>query len=153
MFLFCIICMFLYILGGDTAPNISVPCKVSRHNSELRNGPWGLSHAKKNSIYPIGIIRERCYNQHQTGGNLTPKTWGFWAWGAHYLGFATRHDAWEKRCQKKKIGPKRWWKVVIYHGTLPKTNIAIENPPFWWYLQGNMGIFMGYVSFREGSIK
>ena len=27
--------------------------------------------------------------------------------------------------------------------TLPKTNIAMENPPFWWYLQGNMGIFMG----------
>ena len=26
----------------------------------------------------------------------------------------------------------------------------MENPPFWWYLQGNMGIFMGYVSFREG---
>ena len=35
--------------------------------------------------------------------------------------------------------------------TLPKSNIAIENPPFWWYLQGNKGIFMGYVSFREGS--
>ncbi len=35
--------------------------------------------------------------------------------------------------------------------TLPKTNIAIENPPFWWYLQGNMGVFMGYVSFREGN--
>ena len=35
--------------------------------------------------------------------------------------------------------------------TLPKTNIAMENPPFWWYLQGNMGIFMGYVSFREGN--
>ena len=36
--------------------------------------------------------------------------------------------------------------------TLPKTNIAMENPPFWWYLQGNMVIFMGYVSFREGNI-
>ncbi len=35
--------------------------------------------------------------------------------------------------------------------TLPKTNRAIENPPSWWYLQGNMGIFMGYVSFREGT--
>ena len=35
--------------------------------------------------------------------------------------------------------------------TLPKTHIAIENPPFWWYLEGNMGISMGYVSFREGS--
>ena len=102
MCLFCTICMFLYILGGDTAPNISVPRKVSRHNSELRNGPWGLSHAKTNNIYPIGIIRERCYNQHQAGGNLTPKTWGFW--GAHYLGFATRHDAWEKSA--KTYSPK-----------------------------------------------
>ena len=36
--------------------------------------------------------------------------------------------------------------------TLPKTNIAMENPPFGWYLQGNMGIFMGYVSFREGTM-
>ena len=27
----------------------------------------------------------------------------------------------------------------------------MENPPFWWYLPGKMGIFMGYVSFREGS--
>ena len=40
-----------------------------------------------------------------------------------------------------------------YKVTLPKTNIAMENPPFWWYLQGNMGIFMGYVSFREVSGK
>ena len=38
----------------------------------------------------------------------------------------------------------------MYETTLPKTNIAIENPPFWWYLQGNKGVFMGYVSFREG---
>ena len=37
------------------------------------------------------------------------------------------------------------------YAILPKTNIAIENPPFWWYLEGNMGISMGYVSFREGS--
>ena len=34
--------------------------------------------------------------------------------------------------------------------TLPETNIAMENPPFWWYLPGKMGIFMGYVSFKEG---
>ena len=34
--------------------------------------------------------------------------------------------------------------------TLPETNIAMENPPFWWYFSGKMGIFMGYVSFREG---
>ena len=35
--------------------------------------------------------------------------------------------------------------------TLPATNIAMENPLFWWYLLGKMGMFMGYVSFREGS--
>ena len=35
--------------------------------------------------------------------------------------------------------------------TLPETNIAMENPPFWWYLPGKMGIFMGYVSLREGN--
>ena len=35
--------------------------------------------------------------------------------------------------------------------TLPETNIAMENPPFWWYLPGKMVIFMGYVSFREGT--
>ena len=33
--------------------------------------------------------------------------------------------------------------------TLPETNIAMENPPFWWYLPGKIVIFMGYVSFRE----
>ncbi len=26
------------------------------------------------------------------------------------------------------------------------------NPPFWWYLPGMMGIFMGYVSLPEGTI-
>ena len=35
--------------------------------------------------------------------------------------------------------------------TLPETNIAHENPPVWCYLPGKMGIFMGYVSFREGT--
>ena len=28
--------------------------------------------------------------------------------------------------------------------------MAMENPPFWWFLLGKMVIFMGYVSFREG---
>ena len=44
-------------------------------------------------------------------------------------------------------------RYVIYHISLPSlkpTKLAMENPPFWWYLQGNMGIFMDYVSFREG---
>ena len=48
--------------------------------------------------------------------------------------------------QGKKQQPD--WKRNKY--TLPETNIAMENPPFWWYLPGKMGIFMGYVSFREG---
>ena len=34
---------------------------------------------------------------------------------------------------------------------LKLTYIAMENPPFWWYSPGKMGIFMGYVSFREGT--
>ena len=45
-----------------------------------------------------------------------------------------------------------YWKqkqVRKWH-TLQETNIAMDNPPFWWYLPGKMGIFMGYVSFREG---
>ena len=47
--------------------------------------------------------------------------------------------------------PIHEWLIFMGHlGTLPKTNIAMENPPFWWNLQGNIGIFMGYVSFREG---
>ena len=35
--------------------------------------------------------------------------------------------------------------------TLPETNIAHENPPFWWYLPGKMGIFHGYASLPEGN--
>ena len=35
--------------------------------------------------------------------------------------------------------------------TLPETNVAMENPPFYWYLPGKMGIFMGYVSLQEGN--
>ena len=39
------------------------------------------------------------------------------------------------------------------HRTLPETNIAIENPPFWWYLPGNIVIFHGYVSLQEGNLQ
>ena len=28
----------------------------------------------------------------------------------------------------------------------------MENPQSWWYLPGKIGIFMGYVSFREGKL-
>ena len=34
--------------------------------------------------------------------------------------------------------------------TLPETNIALENPPFSWYLPVNLGMFYGYVSLTEG---
>ena len=37
------------------------------------------------------------------------------------------------------------------NNTLQETNIAMENPPIWWYLPGKRGIFVGYVSFREGN--
>ena len=43
-----------------------------------------------------------------------------------------------------------WW-LHHFRSTLPEANIAHENPPFWWYLLGKMGIFTGYVSFREGN--
>ena len=43
---------------------------------------------------------------------------------------------------------------IVTLTTLQETNIAMGNPPFWWYLPGKMGIFMGYVvSFREGKGK
>ena len=32
---------------------------------------------------------------------------------------------------------------TIETATLPETNTAHENPAFWWYLPGKMGIFMG----------
>ena len=51
----------------------------------------------------------------------------------------------------KKMGRffKKW--PLFRFITLPETNIAMENPSFWWYLPGKMEIFMGYVSFREGT--
>ena len=51
---------------------------------------------------------------------------------------------------KVAMGPKGWCFFNV-RATLPETNIAMENPPFGWYLPGKMGIFMGYVSFREGN--
>ena len=48
----------------------------------------------------------------------------------------------------------RGWKSTSFWigDTLPETNMAHGNPPFWWYLSGKMWIFMGYVSFREGTV-
>ena len=31
----------------------------------------------------------------------------------------------------------------LWESILPETNIAMENPPFWWYLPRKMGIVMG----------
>ena len=63
------------------------------------------------------------------------------------------------------------WEVVQYRQVVPAYSLRLdgggnpgsklpslkltvrwlENPPFWWYLQGKMGIFHGqFVSFREG---
>ena len=39
------------------------------------------------------------------------------------------------------------WKM-----TLRKTNIAMDNPPFWWYFPGKTGTFYGYVSLPDGKI-
>ncbi len=50
-----------------------------------------------------------------------------------------------------ELKPPQKLTTNLVYCTLPETNIAMENPPFWWYLPGKMGIFMGYVSFREGS--
>ena len=60
-------------------------------------------------------------------------------------------------CRNGPLSVKTWWPLwsealKLQKYTLPETNIAMENPPFWWYLPGKMGIFMGYVSFREGNL-
>ncbi len=52
-------------------------------------------------------------------------------------------------CFKTK-GPSQLKKKTKGTVTLLPTKIAMENLPFWWYLPGKMGFFMGYVSFREG---
>ena len=59
---------------------------------------------------------------------------------------------WKEPFKNKTCGGSK--RILIHPGkfTLPETNIAMENPHFWWYLPGKMGIFMGYVSFREGNI-
>ena len=56
-------------------------------------------------------------------------------------------------CQN--MGEVKWKRFRMTNNKLnilPETNIAIENPPFWWYLQGNKGVSRGEVnvSFREG---
>ena len=53
-----------------------------------------------------------------------------------------------KKCHfKAKFGQT----IANFKATLPETNIALENPPFWWYLPGNLGIFYGHVSLTEGN--
>ena len=56
----------------------------------------------------------------------------------------------ESSVQEKRL----YWRDLEEKVTLPKFNIAPgsdqQNSPFWWNLQGNIGIFMGYVSLQEG---
>ena len=72
---------------------------------------------EKKGFYPV-IRISHC---HYIWG-FDPVTWGFY--------------------------PENFVIMVKYGGflpgnTLPETNIAMENPPFWWYLPGKMGIFIG----------
>ena len=67
-------------------------------------------------------------------------------------GFAVR-IVWDLRSQVCKLDTSSvtlCWDF-FENNTLPETNIAHEIPSFWWDLPGKMGIFMGYVSFREGT--
>ena len=80
-----------------------------------------------------------CFNTNRKAANSNTNSKGL---------HLKRHDEKPVACF---VALSKWTKDMICLDTLPKTNIAMENPPFWWYLQGNMGIFMGYVSFREGT--
>ena len=55
----------------------------------------------------------------------------------------------------QSFGSRFWSGMIFWVGsgrfTLPETNIALENPPFSWYLPVNLGIFYGYVSLTEGT--
>ena len=84
----------------------------------------------------------------------------------HYIASKTHHQSpstgivwrlspmlwakWEERWVQVTCCNRASEQTTSIVDTLPETNIAMENPPFWWYLPGKMGIFMGYVSFREG---
>ena len=58
--------------------------------------------------------------------------------------------SWSQSDGFSRSSPGGWFNCLLYI-TLLYTNIAMEYPPFWWYLPGKMVIFMGYVSFREGN--
>ena len=64
--------------------------------------------------------------------------------------YNVQHSTWSVSVVPVQICPLERPPKKGISTTLPETNIAHEHPPFWWYLPGNMGIFMGYVSFREG---
>ena len=44
-----------------------------------------------------------------------------------------------------------WCTFLLEDYPLVNEHSWLENPPFWRYLPGKMGIFMGYVSSREGN--
>ena len=49
------------------------------------------------------------------------------------------------RMQEAQQIPQRWSQDVSFpcpvHSTLRSTNMAMENPPFGWYVPGKIGIF------------
>ena len=89
---------------------------------------------------------------------ITKTTWLGWHWHLFGMVFCKLSNAlhrfpwWHLGVDDFTNFPRWDMELVSWVGTLPKTNIAMENPPFWWYLPGNVGIFYGYVSLTEGSV-
>ena len=67
--------------------------------------------------------------------------------GAEKIG--TCASCWAQNCAGGGFA-KMCSMIIFVADTLLQTNIAMDNPPFSWCLPGKMGIFTGYVSFREG---
>ena len=91
--------------------------------SHVLGGPW------KNSNRPTNMTSlpwqpEISFNSHEALEAAASKA----SVNLHFPGRVFRDNGWD---------------------TLQESNIAMENPPFWWYLPGKMGMWMGYVSFRE----
>ena len=109
------------------------------------------------SIWQQWVFDHACYNKDLT--NNTYKTFSIRQQRSPILkllgGPQFGDQFMESKNQRKPSFVKLGRTVKLREGTLPKTNIAIENPPVWWYLQGNMGIFMGklLVSGRVSRLK
>ena len=128
----------------------------------LKGGRWHI--IAQLAVYTTYILLSGgLYNPYHLLGELWNNHWFHWTnhlglcYGRplYFLAQQLVNSTWRSKARLPKQICGRLWTNNSYQTnfsyTLPKTNIAIENPPFWWYLQGNMGIFMGYVSFTEGS--